>query len=243
MNKKEVAEIKRTLRPDRCCINNIASCYVTAEKEKFPLPLVSFPLLLEEEAEKYAEIFKKTLSGTIGKTLSTLTFPMSAEGDGTTHDLLLQMKDSRLKNNDALNEFYERVIAGYTSSDPYCIILMSASYEIPSKGGKDTDAVDDSAEFDSAFDHIICCICPTTLSKPRLAYDPLQQKIEDSPRNWLISLPSFGFLFPAFHDRKADIHSALCYTKRQTMAEEALMSGVLGCQPPVAYDIQAENFA
>lgn len=43
---------------------------------------------------KYFEIFRKTLSGTIGKNLLNLDFPLTSEEYGGTQDFLLRLKDS-----------------------------------------------------------------------------------------------------------------------------------------------------
>ncbi len=69
MNKKEISEIKKQFTPDRCCITRICGCYVDGEKNKKTELKEAFLSLSEEEAFKYFEIFKKTLSGTIGKNL------------------------------------------------------------------------------------------------------------------------------------------------------------------------------
>ncbi len=67
MNKKEISEIKKQLTPANCNITRICGCYVDAEKNKKTELKEAFLSLSEEEMFKYFEIFKKTLSGTLGK--------------------------------------------------------------------------------------------------------------------------------------------------------------------------------
>ena len=69
MNKKEVLEIRKQFTPANCAITRIAGCYVDHEKNKKMESKSAFLSLPEEEAFKYFDIFKKTLSGTMGKNM------------------------------------------------------------------------------------------------------------------------------------------------------------------------------
>ena len=91
MNKKEVSEIKKQFAPDNCAITRICGCYVDGEKNKKTQLKEAFLSLPEEEIFKYFELFRKTLSGTIGKNLLNMEFPLSAENAGGTQDFLLKM--------------------------------------------------------------------------------------------------------------------------------------------------------
>ena len=62
-------EIKKQLTPDRCAISRICGCYVDGEKNIITSFRDTFLALPEEEIFKYFEIFRKTLSGTVGKNL------------------------------------------------------------------------------------------------------------------------------------------------------------------------------
>ena len=82
MNKKEVAEIRKQFTPDRCAITRICGCYVDAEKNIKTQLKEAFLSLPEEDAFKYLDIFKKTLSGSIGRSLLNLDFPLEEEQEG-----------------------------------------------------------------------------------------------------------------------------------------------------------------
>ena len=69
MNKKECNEIKKLFTPANCAISRICGCYVDSEKNKKTELKEAFLSLPEEEAFKYFTIFRKGLSGTIGKNL------------------------------------------------------------------------------------------------------------------------------------------------------------------------------
>ena len=91
MNKKEISELKKQFTPDNCTISRICGCYVDSEKEKRLEMRESFLSLSDEEMFKYFEIFKKTLSGTIGKNLLNLEFPLKAEAEGGEQEFLLML--------------------------------------------------------------------------------------------------------------------------------------------------------
>ena len=78
MNKKEIAEIRKQFTPERSTIDRIATCYVDGEKNKKISMKESFFSLSSEECFKYFEIFKKTLSGTLGSNLLNMDFPLEA---------------------------------------------------------------------------------------------------------------------------------------------------------------------
>lgn len=79
MNKKEVSEIKKQFTPENCAITRLCGCYVDGEKTKKTELKDAFLSLPEEEIFKYFEIFRKALSGTIGKNLINMEFPLHTE--------------------------------------------------------------------------------------------------------------------------------------------------------------------
>lgn len=82
MNKKEVLEIRKQYTHERCSITRICGCYVDGEKNIKTQLKEAFLSLPEEETFKYFNLFKQTLSGTLGKNLLNLEFPLDAENPG-----------------------------------------------------------------------------------------------------------------------------------------------------------------
>ena len=107
MNKKEVTEIKKQFTPSNCAITRICGCYVDGEKEKKTEMKDAFLSLPEEEMFKYFDIFRKSLSGTIGKNLLNMEFPIAQEMPDGTQAWLLKLRDSKLQDEILLEEFYE----------------------------------------------------------------------------------------------------------------------------------------
>lgn len=239
MNKKEVIEIKKIFTPANCSITRICGCYVDAEKNKKTELKGAFLSLPEEEAFKYFTIFRRALSGTVGKNLINMGFPLHAEAEGGTHQFLMKLRDSQLKDNVILEEFYDKVIANYDYSENYYIILIHCMYDIPAKT---TDGMELFDASDYVYEFIQCAICPVKLAKAGLSYNPKENIIANRVRDWLVEAPDQGFLFPAFNDRNTDIHSLLYYVKNQEQMQEILINEVLGCAAPMSAKSQKETF-
>lgn len=239
MNKKETAELKRQYKPDNCTITRICGCYVNAEKEKKLELKEAFLSLPEEEMFKYFEILKKTLSGTIGKNLLNLDFPLRAEDADGPQAFLLQLKNSRLKDDSLVDAFYDKIIAHYDYGENYYIILVHAAYDVPGKAKDNTEMFDAS---DEVYEYLLCSICPVRLSKAGLCYNTETNRIEDRIRDWIVELPDKGFLFPAFNDRSSDIHAMLYYSKNPEELQMDFVREVFGCELSLTAKEQKESF-
>ena len=114
MNKKEIAEIKKRFTKTKCSFTRLCGCYVDADKQKRMTLKEAFLGLPEEEMFKYIDIFRKTLSGSIGKTLLNMEFPTEQETkeDGT-QVFLMKLLQSKL-TDDELLEKLERELDGKT---------------------------------------------------------------------------------------------------------------------------------
>ena len=133
MTKQEIAEIKKLLTPKNCSITRICGCYVDGEKNKKTELKQAFLALPEEEMFKYFEILRKTLSGTLGKNLMTLEFPLKSEEEGGTQEFLLRLRDSKLKDDALLEEFYDKIITNYEFVGNYLILVIHDVYDVPGR--------------------------------------------------------------------------------------------------------------
>jgi hypothetical protein len=239
MNKKETLEIRKQFTNENCAITRICGCYVDAEKQIRTELKEAFLSLPEEEIFKYYDIFRKTLSGTIGKNLLNMEFPMAQEMPDGTQAFLLKLRNSRLTDDMLLEEFYEKVIQNYSYGENYYIILIHAAYDIPRKAEDGLEMFDAS---DDTYEYLLCSICPVKLSKAGLCYNAETNNIEDCIRDWLVEAPDAGFLFPAFNDRNTDLHSMLYYTRNPEVLQPAMMEEVFGCQTPLSVKEQKETF-
>ena len=240
MNKKEVAEIRRQYVPERCTISRICGCYVDAEKNIKTTMKEAFFSLPEDDAFKYFTIFKKTLSGTVGRNLVNLDFPLEEEHEGGHQEFLLKLRNSKLKDDALVEEFYNRIIDTFPFGENYYIILIHVAYDVPGKATDGTEMYDAS---DNVFEYLLCSLCPVHLSKPGLGYNETKNCIENRIQDWIVDQPMKGFLFPAFNDRYTDIHSMLYYTKNATDLQEDFLKNMFGCtRIPLDADSQKETF-
>ena len=239
MNKKEILEIRKQFTPANCAITRICGCYVDHEKEKKMESKEAFLSLPEEEAFKYFDIFKKTLSGTKGKNMLNMEFPIDQEMPGGTQEFLMKLKASKLEDDMLLEEFYDKVIATYEYAENYYIILIHAMYDVPGRSSDNMEMFDAS---DEVYEYLVCSICPVSLSKAGLSYNAESNCIQDRIRDWVVDMPDKGFLFPAFNDRSTDIHGVLYYTKKSEDLQPELIEQLLGAKMPMSANTQKETF-
>lgn len=239
MIKQEISEIKKLFTQNNCSITRICGCYVDGEKNKKTELKQAFLALPEEEMFKYFEILRKTLSGTIGKNLLTLDFPLATESEGGTQEFLLRLRDSKLKDDDLLEEFYDKIIEAYEYVGNYLILLIHDVYDVP---GKTSDGIGMEDASDEVYEYILTCICPVNLSKPGLSYNAVENTFQNRIRDWVVSMPETGFLFPAFNDRSVDLHSTLYYSKDAEDLKEHFVEQLLGCPLPLSAGSQKETF-
>lgn len=239
MIKQEINELKRLYTPSNCSITRICGCYVDGEKNKKTEFKEAFLSLPEEEIFKYFELLRKTLSGSLGKNLLNLDFPLASEQEGGPQAALLALRDSKLKDDALIEEFYDRVIGTYEYVGNYLILLIHDAYDVP---GKTTDGLTMDDASDTVFEYIMCCICPVNLSKPGLSYDSINNEFHNRIRDWVVEMPETGFLFPSFNDRATDIHSTLFYSKNPEEAHGEFVENILGCTMPLSAGTQKEAF-
>lgn len=239
MINSEVLEIRKQFKHENCSITKVSGCYVDGEKNIKTKFTESFLCLPEEETFKYFEIFKKTLSGTLGKNLINMEFPTSTEFDGGTQQFLLKLRDSELKNETLVDEFYNKVIQFYDFTGNYLILLLYAAYDVPGKTS-DKLLMDDAS--DEVYRYILCSLCPVKLSKPGLSYNEETNLIQKRIQDWVVTMPSNGFLFPAFNDRSTDIHHVLYYSGDSEELHNDFVNQLLGCEVPMSAGGQKETF-
>ena len=239
MTRKELNEIKSQYTLEDCGILRLCGCYVDGERNKITQFNENFLNLPEEEKHKYFDIFKKTLSGTPGKNLVDMKFNVDAYADEGARTFLMNLRDSGLKDDRLLNEFYDRIINNYSYVGNYLILLINQVYDIPAVT---TDNIEMDDASDEVYSYILCSICHVNLSKPGLGYDEEDNNFQDKKQNHIVYVPDVGFLFPAFNKRSADEDMTLFYTKDVSEFEDGLIDCLLDCAVPLPAKQQKETF-
>ncbi|MDD2973038.1 MAG: DUF4317 domain-containing protein [Lachnospiraceae bacterium] len=238
MTKKDVLELKRRFKKNECTFTKLCGCYVDGQKNIVVHIQETFLNLQDEEFFKYLEIAKKTLSGTIGNNLLELEFPAAEENPGGRQQFLMGLKDSKLKNTDLLDRFYQMIIDSYDYVGNYLILIFHDAYDVITRTN-DNAKLDESEE---VYEYLLCAICPVELTKPGLGYREDEHRIGARIRDWVVSPPENGFLFPAFSDRSSDIHSVVYYTKNAKDTHPEFMETGLGCNTKKTATEQKETF-
>jgi hypothetical protein len=210
MNTKEIGEIRRHLRRDRSNMTAIYGCYVNDQQQIITTFRQSLGMMPENEAEKYFSFLRRGLSGTIGKNLIDLSFRTAQVADSPEHKLLMDLRQTALKDEDILIRFYQKIVDSVKLNESYVILIGCDSYDVPFKSKDDTNQKDAS---DEVYTYLICTVCPVRQTKAVLHYVPEEKNFHDGGITNMIAAPELGFLFPAFDQRSTNIYNALYYCK------------------------------
>ncbi|WP_315114191.1 DUF4317 domain-containing protein [Clostridium intestinale] len=238
MRKKDVLELKKRFKKDYCTFTKMCGCYVNGEKNVLLKFRETFLNLEEDEYFKFLEIAKKVLSGTVGNNILELNFPINEEFVNEKQISLMKLKNSKLKDDNILDEFYDSIIDNYDYTGNFLILIFHDAYDVITKT-KDNIKIDESEE---VYEYVLCAICPVSLSEPGLRYFEEENKIKARIRDWVVEAPTNGFVFPAFIERSTDVNSIMYYTKNPKETHPELMEHALGCYKKQTAAIQKEAF-
>ncbi len=238
MRKKDILELKKRLKKDHCTFTKMCGCYVNGEKHIILKFRETFLNLDEDEYFKYLDIAKKVLSGTVGNNILELNFPTNEDLINEKQISLMQLKNSKLKNDDLLDDFYDSIINNYDYTGNFLILIFHDAYDVITKT-KDNLKLDESEE---VYEYVLCAICPVSLSDPGLRYFEEENKIKARVRDWVVDAPTNGFVFPGFINRSSDVNSVIYYTKNAKDTHPELMENALGCYSKQTAVIQKETF-
>lgn len=239
MTRKEINEIKAQYTLEDCSILKMCGCYVDNEKQKVTKLDEVFLTLPEEEKHKYFDIFRKTLSGAPGKNLIDMSFTTNSYADDGARTFLYKLRDSGLKDEAVLDEFYDKVIASYDYPGNYLILLINQAYDVPGIT-EDNIKMEDASE--EVYSYILCSICHVKPSKAGLGYNVEENAFHNQKPVSMVDVPQIGFLFPAFNDRSEDGDNILYYSKDADDFQQSFLNYVLDCEIPLPAGNQKETF-
>ena len=239
MNDKEIGEIRRHLRRDRSNITKIYGCFVNDNKEIITEFSQSTGIMPENEGDKYFALFKRVLSGAIGKNLIDITFKTSQVANSPEHKLLMDLRASKLADDELLHDFFQKIIDSVVIEGNYLILMGCDSYDVPFKS---KDDLSDSDKSEEVYTYIVCAICPVKQTKPNLHYVPEEKLFHDGAMNQPVSAPVLGFLFPAFDNRATNIYNALYYTHDIKVSQDALIEALFNTPVPMPAAEQKKCF-
>lgn len=239
MNEKEIGEIRRRMRRERSNMTSIYGCYVNTQKEIIAEFKQSAGMMPENESEKYFALFKRTLSGGIGKNLLDITFRTSQVAGSPEHQLLMDLRETRLEDKDARFALYRKIIDSASMQENYLILLGAESYDVPFKSKDDSTQAEASGE---VFTYFLCAICPVKEAKSNLRYVAENKEFHDGGLAQVVAAPEIGFMFPAFDGRATNIYNALFYTHSPKAAHEELIQNIFAAKAPKCAADQKKSF-
>lgn len=239
MNDKEIGEIRRHLRRDRSNMTAIFGCFVNEKKEIITSFRQSTGIMPENEGDKYFALFRRVLSGAQGRNLIDITFKTSQVAGSPEHGLLMELRKSRLEDEETRMAFFQKIIDSVVLEGNYLILLGCDSYDVPFKG-KDGASQPDSSE--ETYTYLVCAVCPVKQTKATLHYVPEEKVFHDGAMNQPVAAPELGFLFPAFDNRATNIYNALYYTHNVKVSQDALVESVFNAPIPMPAEEQKKSF-
>lgn len=239
MNKKEVGEIRRRFKLERNNISHIYGCYVNSAKEIVSYIDESVAMLTQEETEKYLSLLRKSLSGTLGRNLMSLSFATKQVMDSDEVRLLSALRKSELSDAALRDEFYKCIIDAVTPDESgYVILLAFDIYDVPHYG-KDGSPDDNDRD---VFKYMVCCLCPVKTGKAQFGYSPDDKRFQNFPGGQLVAAPELGFMYPSFDERSANIYNALFYSRNVNEDHQDFIDAVFKTQVPMPAGAQQETF-
>jgi hypothetical protein len=238
MRKKDILELKKRFRKDDCTFTKMCGCYIDSNKTIVTSFKEDFLNLEDEEYFKYLEIAKKVLSGTLGNHILPLSFLPTEDLENKKQLSFVQLKKSRLKDDEQLEQFYTSIIESYEYTGNFIILVFHDAYDVITKT-TDGFNVDESEE---VYEYMLCAVCPVSLSDAGLGYFEDENKIKARVRDWVVAAPTVGFVFPAFIDRSSDVNTVMYYTKNPKDPHPEFMEKVLGCASRQTATLQKETF-
>lgn len=239
MNEKEIAELRRRFRADKSSISRVRGCYVNEKREIISQFDQSLGILGQTESEQLLATLRKTLSGTLGKNLLDIPFDTRQVVEGDQHKLLMALRNSALRDEEAVSAFYQRVIQSLDLEGNYLILLVQDDYDVPYRS-KDGERQDDASS--EVFRYILCSICPVKQTKEALSYYVYENAFHSISADWVVSAPEMGFLFPSFDERSTNLYDALYYCKDTSQTHPDFVEAVFHAPAPMPAAEQMETF-
>lgn len=220
MDRSAIMEIRKLFKykPGDMAFADYIGCFINTEgtiKGRF---CKGFQRESKEIMHKYIDIYKKTLSNNN----VDIAFSKEDKDDKGIQFLLEKMRATSLRNEALNNIFFEKIRDSLKDvPNNYVVTVVNYVYDIPLKG-KDKLKVDDASS--EQFSFIVCSLCPVKTQKGTLGYLPDRELIGENPQLLVVDKPVFGFMYPAFNDRSADVDAASCFRTEDFNISEQLFS-------------------
>lgn len=182
INRDDMLELTRRMTIARNCFGRIAGAYMDEEGFVDGTFNTHFQKLSGADKTKNLRIAKAVVFSGTNTELKNHRFGPENRKPGSVWQMLMALRECELKNDALLLTFYEYIGERYQPGHSYGIYVFQGSYDIPLKG---SDKVQ-QRESEEVYRFLICSVCPVG-------------------GDYEAGEPEWGFLFPAFCDRAADV--------------------------------------
>ena len=181
IQREDMLELTRRMTPARSCISRIAGAYFDEEGYVDGTFNTNFLRLSLSERTKQLALAKTVPFSDTNVQLKDYKISREARRPGSIWQLLDGILQSEMKNDGLLDLFYEVLGETYQPGAPYAFFLFYGRYDVPAKAD-DKARLEDSEEL---YEYLIGTISPLAGE-----YEPGKAE--------------FGFLYPAFRDRRSE---------------------------------------
>ena len=118
----------------------------------------------QEDAGRVLGLLRKSLSGTLDRNLVDIPFETSQVAGGEEHGYcaLMTLRNSQLRDEQALDTFFQRAAQSLELEGNYLILLAFDAYDVPYRSRDGLKQEDASEE---VFSYIVCSVCPVKLTR------------------------------------------------------------------------------
>ena len=238
MTDRELRELKRRFSPEKCNIPRVVGCYINSNKQVVYKINQSLGLGDMSVSERLLGTIKKALSGSIGIQQNEIEFSTHQVESSEEHRLLMTLRNTELRDSDALDRFYSRVADSLDMESSYVVLLANDTYDVYTKSsdGEYSDST-------RVFSYIVCAICPVKDAPEALAFREADSLFHTAGADGILSSPEIGFTFPAFDDRASNIYGALYYTRSRSKSYSSFTESIFAKEAPMPPTVQKANFS
>ena len=214
MNKQEVSEIKKQFKLDNVYLTpgKTYNAYISEQGEIIWDRFIYFDRLEEEDITAYYNIFKKTLSGGLGKNLNEYKFDEDIEDNNKDLNILLDSFEE-----ESVKSFVQKLIETLVFPFRWYVTFTQFIYSVPPKkrkGKKESTEPEDFVDYK----FMICSINTMEKKETGLAWSTKDNNVSYLTNGLFAASkgPICGFLYPLFNDRNANNSGFLSYSKDKT---------------------------
>ena len=242
MNKKDLAQIKRnfTEASSFMTLNHVLCAFVDADKNIVYSKHQLHGIMPAEEAEIIMDTLKKSISGSMGKSMLEFEFGKEAYEEDGAQGILYRTMRSKLLDDEQNQRFLEQITKNIQYESTFAVFAGHFTYDVMTKD-KNNEELDVS---ESQFNFIVTAICPVEIADDALVYDDIENSLfkKHNTDRIVSRTPSDGFMYPAFSENAADVNKVLYYTKSAKKPNVSIIDDVLGCRFTMTANDEKETF-